>query len=81
MSERTLSNNDSVKEKKWSVSQSTLTEHPATLFVTWVDIFYVDLEWNRNRVTETWLMMEFIISDSSQMFGKAHLLKLGHVKQ
>jgi len=25
-------------------------------------------------------MAEFIISDSCQMFGKAHLFKLGHVK-
>jgi len=81
MSEYTHSNNDSVTEKKWSVAQSTLTEHKATPFLTWVDIFYVDLEWNTNRVTETWVMAEFIVSDSCQMFRKAHMLKLGHVKQ
>jgi hypothetical protein len=76
MSEYTHSNNDSVTEKKWSVAQSTLTEPQATPLLTRVDIFYVDLEWNRNRVTETWLKAEFIISDSSKMFRKAHLLKL-----
>ena len=32
MSECTHSNNDSVTEKKWSVAQSILTEHPATPF-------------------------------------------------
>jgi len=26
-------------------------------------------------------MAEFIVSDSCQMFRKAHMLKLGHVKQ
>jgi hypothetical protein len=81
MSEYTHSNNDSVTKKKWFVAQSTLTKHKPTPFLKWVDDFYVDLERNTNRVTETWVMAEFAVSDSCQMFRKAHVLKLGHVKQ